>query len=77
MASDTGIYWNILEILEKALDTGKYTEKRPIFWNILEKNILELGISKFDTGIYLKFIHVEHTSIWIYVMLNEIEISFT
>ena len=56
-------YWNILEILEKAMDTGKYTGKRPIFLDILEKNILEFGISKFDTGIYLKLIQAEHTSI--------------
>ena len=37
MASHTGIYWNILEILEKAFDTGKYTGKGPFFRNILEK----------------------------------------
>ena len=37
VASDTGIYWNILEILEQGLDTGKYTGKRPHLGNILER----------------------------------------
>ena len=70
-------------ILEYTGDTWKgngywkiYWKKAYFFLDILEKNILEFGISKFDTGIYWKWIHPDHTSIWIRVMLNEIEIMF-